>query len=98
MQVLCLLLVHPEVYPLGAVMRGIKPWGLATLVAQGSPLNKVAGETSSRAALATQSGVATICWWIMALIHSAEQPFLGYVGALHDSLARHGPVSRRQVC
>ena len=96
-QVHCVLLVLLQVYPLGTVMRGIQPWGLDTLAAPGSPPNKVAGEIPSGAALATQRGMATVCWWIVALHHPAEQPFFSFVGALHDPLARHGPVSRRQV-
>ena len=97
-QVRGLLLVHLKVYPLGAVMRGMQPWKLAIPAARGTPSIKVAGEYPSWAALSTQRGVATVCWCIMALHHPAEQPFLGSVGALHDPLARPGPVSRRQVC
>ena len=97
-QVCCLLLEHLEVYPLGAAMRGIEPWGLAMPAAPGTPPSNVAGETPSRAVLSPQRGVASGCWWITALHHPAEQPFMGSVGALHDPLARHGPVSRRYMC
>ena len=97
-QVLGLLLVHLEVYPLGAVMRRIQPWVLAIPTNSDTPLIEVARETASGAVLATQRGMSTVCWCFMSLHHPTEQPFSGYVGALHDPLARPGPVSRRQVC
>ena len=41
-QVRCTILVHLEVYPLGAIMRGIQPWELAIPAALGTPLIDVA--------------------------------------------------------